>query len=122
MPTVLIVEDNQLNQHLLTDVLLSAGYQVLSACNGKTALHHLKNKAFKPSLVITDKNLPDISGILLAQKGQKLLHLKHTDWILITGETLTLKEQKALSRYFKKILLKPIDIPLLLDCLPPTHR
>jgi two-component system cell cycle response regulator DivK len=59
--TVLIVEDNELNMQLFSDLIEDEGYAVLQAREGVAAMalareHH-------PDLILMDIHLPEISGL-----------------------------------------------------------
>ncbi len=69
--TILVVDDSQHIQDFVCQmVLIPAGYHVLSAINGKSALDIVR--ARRPDLMLLDLNLPDQSGldVLKALKGQ----------------------------------------------------
>lgn len=60
MSTILVVEDEPNVRKLVVVNLLQRGYKVVEAENGQKALNVLS--AQKPSLVILDIKLPDLSG------------------------------------------------------------
>ena len=62
---ILVVDDEPPIRKLLRMGLVSQGYEVVDASNGKTALDQL---AQKPDLVILDLGLPDIDGLELLRK------------------------------------------------------
>jgi len=65
MRQVLIVEDDQSIRETLQDILELAGYNVLTACNGKIGFDILvKNK---PDLVLCDVNMPELGGFELLE-------------------------------------------------------
>jgi len=57
---VLVVDDDREILRLLRAYLEQAGYQVLVACDGETALHVIRRE--RPDLVILDLMLPDRDG------------------------------------------------------------
>ena len=59
--TVLIVEDNELNMDLLTEIL-SDKYEVLQAENGKVGLEVLQNHMEAVSVIILDIQMPVMNG------------------------------------------------------------
>jgi len=59
--TVLIVEDNELNLKLFTDLLSAAGYATAAARDGREAI--ARARELKPDLVLMDIQLPELSGI-----------------------------------------------------------
>ncbi|MCK4485137.1 MAG: diguanylate cyclase, partial [Desulfobacterales bacterium] len=62
---ILIAEDNPVDRKLLEKMLVKAGYEVVSAENGREALMILK-KDFFP-LVITDWIMPEMNGLELCR-------------------------------------------------------
>jgi chemosensory pili system protein ChpA (sensor histidine kinase/response regulator) len=58
--SVLVVEDDAATMKLITYALNSAGYQVIVAYGGEDAIR--KVKALKPDLVLTDLEMPKVSG------------------------------------------------------------
>ncbi len=59
--TVLIVEDNELNMRLFSDLLEASGYSTLKCTDGAKAvglaLEH------QPALIVMDIQLPEVSGL-----------------------------------------------------------
>ncbi|MCB0169836.1 MAG: response regulator transcription factor, partial [Anaerolineae bacterium] len=60
MVRILVVDDDQKIVRLVRSYLEQAGYQVLTAFDGETALHTLRRE--KPDLVVLDLMLPDRDG------------------------------------------------------------
>jgi CheY-like chemotaxis protein len=60
MPTILLVEDNELNRDMLSRRLLRKGYQVLMAVDGEEGVRLAK--AERPALVLMDISLPVLDG------------------------------------------------------------
>jgi CheY-like chemotaxis protein len=59
---VLLVEDEDEVRHYLTAKLSSAGFEVISAENGRAALDMLVKSHEIPALVITDQVMPEMDG------------------------------------------------------------
>ncbi len=62
---VLIVSTTPLIREVFHDIFLTAGYQCLLAATGREAIE--MSRGWRPSLVVTDFNLPDMSGSELLQ-------------------------------------------------------
>ncbi len=60
MPRILVVDDDKKIVRLIHSYLEQAGYQVLTAYDGETALHTIRRE--KPDLVVLDLMLPDRDG------------------------------------------------------------
>jgi CheY-like chemotaxis protein len=62
--TVLVVDDDDINRAILTDMLESLGVaQVHTASNGKEALRLLKKSASLPDCIVLDLFMPEMDGI-----------------------------------------------------------
>jgi two-component system cell cycle response regulator DivK len=70
---VLVVEDNELNLKLFCDLLRAHGYETAPVRDGREAV--ATARTFAPDLVITDIQLPHISGldIIARMKGDPTL-------------------------------------------------
>ncbi len=64
--SILIVDDNPVNQKLARVVLQRQGYVVLTASDGNEALSILRT--FKPKLILMDVRLPGIDGLELTRR------------------------------------------------------
>ena len=60
---VLVVEDNELNLKLFCDLLKAHGYETDAVRDGRDAYE--RARAFSPHLIITDIQLPHVTGIEL---------------------------------------------------------
>lgn len=71
---LLIVDDERSHRELLSDIMESEGYDVLTAQDGLDALHRLVEPL--PNMIISDLNMPRMSGFeFLAVVRQKFPHL-----------------------------------------------
>ncbi len=74
MAKILVVEDNALNIKLFCDLLAAHGHEPEGVLDSREALEAAR--AFKPDLVITDIQLPHVSGFELMEliRNDKDLH------------------------------------------------
>jgi len=73
--TILIVDDSVTMLMSLRSSLALGGYQVETASDGQAALDKLK-AGLKPSLVITDINMPGMGGLEMIGKVRALAGCK----------------------------------------------
>lgn len=59
---VLVVEDEHDTRLLLRELLESAGYHVVSACNGRDAMAVARAMSPPPSLILLDLRMPIMDG------------------------------------------------------------
>jgi diguanylate cyclase (GGDEF)-like protein len=58
--TILVVDDNEINVEVISELLISRGYPVETAHGGEAALNKIKDRM--PDLMLLDLMMPDISG------------------------------------------------------------
>ncbi|MEW5851906.1 MAG: response regulator [Myxococcota bacterium] len=102
---ILVVEDETTLRSILGTVLEEAGHQVHTVSTGEEALERLPRESY--DVVITDKNLPGITGLELKQRvGQQHPQLR---MILVTGYPSVGAAVEALEEGFLAFLVKPFQ-------------
>ncbi|MDW8116845.1 MAG: response regulator [Geminocystis sp.] len=81
---VLIVEDNLLERELIKEYLLEAGYDVMTAADGKEDLK--MTISLKPTLVIADLVMLEMSGLQLCRSLRKNPQTKYLPPIACTSK------------------------------------
>lgn len=106
---VLVVDDDADNRETLAQLLEQRGYTTARAENGKAAVEHLE-AGFDPDLVLTDLQMPSMSGWELhaAMKGR--LAWASIPIVLLAGMTPEQRGQLTVEDSFEK----PTDFPVLL--------
>lgn len=80
---ILIAEDDADMRELLEEILTDAGFETVTAVNGRFALAHIENEQEQIDLVLTDVQMPELKGDeLLAQVRQSRIE---TPIIIITA-------------------------------------
>jgi len=104
--TILIVEDHQDTRETLRDYLEEFGYVVDTAVDGADGLR--KVQARPVDLVITDLNMPHVSGLelLAAIKSHKLT----PDVLVLSATGLISKAVEAMRLGAVNYLVKPVDL------------
>lgn len=102
---ILIVDDEPTICELLEMVLDGKGYVIDSALNGEDALEMFKAQPYQ--LVVTDKNLPGISGVDLLREIK--FYRSRTDVVVITGFASKQSAIDALNQGATAYLEKPFD-------------
>ncbi len=97
-------------------MLEEAGYSVLPACDGHQALDFCKHYEYSINLLLTDINMPRMSGVELASRFSELL--PHVPVIFMTGGRTNNPGVEILVREGPfsecKIIRKPFTAPELL--------
>ena len=106
--TVLIVEDNELNLKLFTDLLQAQGYRVISTQDGMAALDMAR--AEKPDLILMDIQLPEVSGIDVTKWLKADDELKDIPVIAVTAFAMKGDEEKIRASGCEAYISKPISV------------
>ncbi|HTT06495.1 MAG TPA: response regulator transcription factor [Steroidobacteraceae bacterium] len=110
--TVLVVDDTPETLSLLTDTLDQAGYTVLIALDGETALELLDQVT--PDLILMDALMPGISGFETCRRLKRDRLLTHLPVIFMTGLTETAHVVEGLASGGVDYVTKPIVLEELL--------
>ncbi|WP_455221187.1 PAS domain S-box protein [Kaarinaea lacus] len=107
---ILVVEDNPTNRILLESQLTQLGYSFDIVSNGSDGIEYWQNNRY--AIVLTDVNLPDISGIHMAEqiRAAALVEQRHTPIIAITANALTGDKDKLLQSGMDDYIAKPIEL------------
>lgn len=106
---ILIVDDDPDIRESLSEILISEGYQVETAENGKEALKKFSN--FEPDIVLTDYLMPEMDGIALCKFIKNDQTLVDTGVILITGVNDLETRVRGLLAGADDFLNKPFMLP-----------
>ena len=101
---LLVVDDEDIIRSVFKD-LMGRECEVLEAASAEEALAHLERGGV--DLIVTDKNLPGLSGLELAQQARRLDPASRV--ILMTGYPSLVTAQQALELGLLDYLLKPFD-------------
>ena len=118
-PRLLLVEDDVDARELLATLLRDAGYQVAEAGDGRDALASIMREP--PSLLITDCNMPNMTG-------NELVELLASDerWCSIPAIVISALKQPALPANVIVFLAKPFTMEQIQvavrDCLAPSSE
>ena len=106
--TILVVDDSVTMLMSLKSSLSMGGFQVETANNGQAALDKLKG-GLKPSLVITDVNMPVMDGLELIGRVRALPGCRFFPILTLTTESETSKRDEGRRLGATGWLVKPIS-------------
>jgi len=109
MAHILVVEDSDDLQFIFSWVFRSDGHTLHAVGDGQVALDYLADNT--PNIIVLDINLPNVSGLEVAQYVRQQPRLNETRIIFVTGNQMHQHSEGAeLGDLF---LLKPVDAQLL---------
>ena len=104
---VLLVDDNQVNLKLASELMRLWGHHVTEAEHGATALEIYRNQRF--DLIILDIQMPDIDGASLLQMMREHNPEDQAPVVALTANALNDEAGRLLELGFDYYLSKPID-------------
>jgi len=116
--TVLVAEDNIINQKLIKQILIKYGIDVDLAKNGLEAFDKLKGKKY--DLILMDIQMPVMDGIEATQEilnYEKEENLEHTPIVALTANALKGDRERFIEHGLDEYLSKPIESSELLFIL-----
>jgi two-component system chemotaxis response regulator CheY len=119
--TVLVIDDSASLRQLVRMSLQSAGYDVVEADDGSTALTKLDGR--KLHLAVCDLNMPKLDGISFVRQARAKPDYRFLPVIMLTTEVQESKKLEGKAAGAKAWIVKPFQPAQLLDavaklCLP----
>jgi two-component system cell cycle response regulator DivK len=111
--TVLIVEDNELNMKLFTDLLDAHGYDTIQTRDGLEAL--VLAREHHPDLILMDIQLPEVSGLEITKWIKEDDDLKSIPVVAVTAFAMKGDEEKIREGGCEAYIAKPISLQQFLD-------
>ena len=108
MAKILIVEDNALNIKLFCDLLAAHGHEPEAVTDSRNALDAARQ--FSPDLVITDIQLPHVSGLELIRLIRSDEDLKEVPIMAVTAYSTNEDEERIRAAGAQAYVSKPISV------------
>jgi len=105
---VLIVEDNELNMKLFSDLLDAHGYDVQQTREGLKAISLARE--FKPDLILMDIQLPEVSGLEVTKWIKDDESLANIPIVAVTAFAMKGDEKRIRDGGCEAYIAKPISI------------
>jgi signal transduction histidine kinase/CheY-like chemotaxis protein len=115
--TVLVAEDNAVNQKIIKGLVERRGYSTRIACNGHEALTALQSEEF--DLILMDVQMPGMDGFEATAQIRKLDQAtgKKNFIVAMTAHAMSGDRERCLNAGMDEYLTKPVDIKQLNDLL-----
>ncbi len=117
---ILLVEDNELNREIATEILTDAGLIVETALNGKEAVQMMAN--ITPNyykVILMDIQMPVMNGLEAARAIRMLPDntIRRIPIIAMTANAFEEDKKKSLEVGMNAHIAKPIDVNVVLDTI-----
>ena len=110
---ILIAEDNEKNIEMVSDYLLTKGYNLMIARNGKEAVKLAKER--KPDLILMDIQMPGMDGLEATRiiRNDKDTKLAKVPVIALTALAMPGDKEKCLAAGVDDYIKKPAGLKYL---------
>ena len=112
MPTILIVEDNEMNRDMLSRRLQRKGYAVLMAVDGAEGV--ALAQAEGPDVILMDMSLPVLDGWDATRQLKAASRTTAIPIIALTAHAMAGDREKAMAAGCDDYDTKPMELPRLL--------
>ena len=104
---VLVVDDEIHIVHVVAIKLRNNGYEVLSASDGAQAYELACSE--KPDIIVTDYQMPVMTGLELIEKVRETEVIKDIPVILLTARSFAIEEEQKQQLQISECLSKPFS-------------
>lgn len=104
---ILLVEDNDMNQQVATELLEDAGFVVDLAENGQVALEKVQQADYE--VVLMDMQMPVMDGVTATREIRKLPQFRNLPIVAMTANAMQGDKEKCLEAGMQDHVAKPIE-------------
>ena len=104
---ILVAEDNQIIREAIAESFFKHGYEVLTAPNGKIAVHTALN--YHPDVILMDYHMPVLNGFEAVAEIRKYPSCTNIPIIILTSDEEKDTKLEGLSLDIDEYLTKPAD-------------
>ncbi|MEX1220826.1 MAG: response regulator [Idiomarina sp.] len=122
---ILVVEDNEINQHVAREILQSHGFQIDIAENGLDAVEKVQQHSY--AAVLMDIQMPVMDGYQATQNIRTFYSPQQLPIIAMTANAMSGDAERSLAAGMQSHIPKPIDEEQLLStllkwCVPGPYQ
>lgn len=114
--SVLLTEDNPINQMIAKEIMTEAGIHVDIAHNGRIAVEKLISHK-KYDIILMDLQMPDMDGYEATEKIRTLPEFNSLPILAMTAHAMSEERERCLNSGMNDHIAKPIDPDILLTTL-----
>ncbi|MCQ2495964.1 MAG: HD domain-containing protein [Lachnospiraceae bacterium] len=109
--TLLIIEDNEINREVLTDILEEENYEILTAKDGEEGLQMIKKNLDSIAAILLDLVMPKLDGYGVIRELTYMNLIGKIPILIISGESLV-SEERCFDYGVSDFIRKPFNYKL----------
>ena len=113
--SVLLIEDNDIDAKVISEIIKKQGWSVLVAENGKKGVDAAKSK--KPDIIIMDCEMPVMGGLDACKEIKDTIETKDIPVIFLTGNDSPGNIVECFGADAENYLAKPVNARSLISCI-----
>ncbi len=117
---ILVVDDDKTTRKMISLILKSKGYDVVTAENGMEGLQKLGLEQI--NLILTDMNMPYMDGIEFTKQVKSLPDFANIPIVMITTEADEEEKKRAFAAGVDDYLVKPTSADQIIDSMKKIMR
>jgi PAS domain S-box-containing protein len=114
---ILLVEDNEINQLVATELLAEGNVTVEVANNGKDALDMILARPTHWDVVLMDMQMPVMDGVTATIEVRKTISAEQLPIVAMTANAMVQDKEKCMAAGMQDFVTKPIDPDILWETL-----
>jgi PAS domain S-box-containing protein len=114
---ILLVEDNEINQLVATELLAEGNVTVEVANNGKEALDMILARPTHWDVVLMDMQMPVMDGVTATIEVRKTMSAEQLPIVAMTANAMVQDKEKCMAAGMQDFVTKPIDPDILWETL-----
>ena len=109
MTRILVVDDSPINLKLVSAALAPAGYEIVTAQNGREALQRVEG--IEPDMVILDVMMPELNGYEVCRRLRQRANLGQLPIMMLTANDSLEERINGLEAGADDYMSKPFEVP-----------
>ena len=106
---VMVIDDDRDHRLIIAEMLVNAGYTVMTAKDGEVGLNTLIHNADKPDLIILDLMMPEKDGLAFRKEQKTLESISHIPVVFLSGQGLVEGETCLMKPVDERVVLKTVE-------------
>ena len=117
-PSILVVEDNDMNMQLVEYLLEEGGYSIVKAASGEEALALTSDTTLEPpNLILMDIHLPGMDGLSVVRAIKAQPQMAGIPILALTAHAMRGDRDRFLEAGCDGYISKPIDVKTFLTSI-----